>query len=424
MERSENVYKAVSYDELLSAVDPEVFPFPPSSDMLMISKSSSNQEEYHTAIKYVPPTKKTLEDHYFSHVLNNTHSTVSTSSIASQNLNLGMVIEDETKSSCCTTEAFVHYLLCCSNKTGTEDDASVFEFPVEPRNAKFPLYPPDQENREINSSVIKPYEGFHEPDEFEVQDSGILNNISFIIQMSERTKSDMGWQLEKNFNGSRSFSFGLSTIDGDSEASETDMLMTSPLPSELEYSDATFLYRVLEQKEWNKAIHRLHSHPEEAAVWIYRDAIDDESPGWRILPLHAACIFGATSHVIKAMISAYPRAANEVDMGGKLPLHLALYTCISADIVRALLAASPYTIHAPDSMGNRPITLALSSTGIARTEILQILDSGIKGDYSGRLKEYRNDHIVNAPTPAVAKSSSKKRRLGDLFRRRKEGIKG
>lgn len=154
--------------------------------------------------------------------------------------------------------------------------------------------------------------------------------------------------------------------------------------SEVEHTEAPTLFQNIEKEDWTSAVDRLESHPHESSIWVYKNAKHDalnsshvEPLCWRILPIHAACIFGSSSNVIKLLIQAYPPSVTCVDLSGKLPLHIACYLCFSAKVVKVLLEASPHSIYATDSLGEHPITLALQSNGPERNSVLGVLQDGI-----------------------------------------------
>jgi hypothetical protein len=183
-----------------------------------------------------------------------------------------------------------------------------------------------------------------------------------------------------------------------SKISSKDEMLNLAL--EVEYYDAPILYKSIEEGDLAGAIGRLKTNPGEASVWIYRTYVNccdemmsqyDPLPPlqWRILPIHAACIFGSSAEVVYALIESDPRTVNAFDLSGKLPLHLACHLCISTDVVRTLLKASPHSVYEPDSVGNQPIDLAIDSNGPERAAVLCTLLEGI----SSVMKISRNDPI-------------------------------
>eukprot|EP00984_Skeletonema_dohrnii_P022190 scaffold11311_cov112-Skeletonema_dohrnii-CCMP3373.AAC.1 len=76
------------------------------------------------------------------------------------------------------------------------------------------------------------------------------------------------------------------------------------------------LYHNLSISNWSAALKSLHESPLSASIWII-------NRHGRMLPLHAAILYGAPSHVTMKILNAYPNAAREKDLHGRLPLHIA-----------------------------------------------------------------------------------------------------
>lgn len=153
--------------------------------------------------------------------------------------------------------------------------------------------------------------------------------------------------------------------------------------------DPTPLFTLMRNKQWELVYQRIQSHPSELQVWIYKLDTIDGSMKWAILPIHAACIFGSPSSIMRSMIKAYPKGVTTGDSGWRLPIHLACYSCKSANHVRMLLKASPPSINVADVFGHRCITLALESNGPLRSEVLRILDNGVL--------DYDTHHLNSSP---------------------------
>jgi hypothetical protein len=75
---------------------------------------------------------------------------------------------------------------------------------------------------------------------------------------------------------------------------------------EVDYdTGATDLYRYIENKDWDAALSRLESDPIEAKTWVLRHEPNSRKVRWRLLPLHAVCIFRAPLALIEALIEVY-----------------------------------------------------------------------------------------------------------------------
>ena len=79
-------------------------------------------------------------------------------------------------------------------------------------------------------------------------------------------------------------------------------------------TNPTQLYKLIENKAWDAAICRVQSCPEEARTWVCRREKKKGGGGiegqgqirWRLLPIHATCVFKSPLSLIEALIEAYP----------------------------------------------------------------------------------------------------------------------
>jgi hypothetical protein len=87
---------------------------------------------------------------------------------------------------------------------------------------------------------------------------------------------------------------------------------------EIDYDEgATELYRCIENKHWDGALSRLEMAPLEAKTWVFRREPSTNKVRWRLLPLHAVCIFRAPLALIEALIEVYsdgPRMKDDQGM--------------------------------------------------------------------------------------------------------------
>eukprot|EP00531_Pseudo-nitzschia_arenysensis_P018509 CAMPEP_0116131940 /NCGR_PEP_ID=MMETSP0329-20121206/9282_1 /TAXON_ID=697910 /ORGANISM="Pseudo-nitzschia arenysensis, Strain B593" /LENGTH=608 /DNA_ID=CAMNT_0003626421 /DNA_START=59 /DNA_END=1885 /DNA_ORIENTATION=- len=131
---------------------------------------------------------------------------------------------------------------------------------------------------------------------------------------------------------------------------------------EVNYDDGpTELYRRIEDKDWEGAIARLESHPFEAKTWVSRTEQGSKRIRWRLLPIHATCIFRAPLALIEALIDVYRDGPQMKDDQGMLPLHLACRNGGSKGVVLALLRGFPTSSTIKDRKGRTPLDLVLSS---------------------------------------------------------------
>ena len=75
----------------------------------------------------------------------------------------------------------------------------------------------------------------------------------------------------------------------------------------------------VQAKDWDGVAARAASHPDEASTWVSRREVDGTGRlRWRLLPLHAAVIFGAPDAALVALLTAYAAgAACPDDQGGE-----------------------------------------------------------------------------------------------------------
>ncbi len=136
----------------------------------------------------------------------------------------------------------------------------------------------------------------------------------------------------------------------------------------------TSLYKEIEDKNWEKVIARLDTHPHEAGAWIFRrDSANPRKIRWRLLPLHASCIFRSPLAVIEALVAAYPDGAQMKDDQDMLPLHLACRNGASKGVVLTLLYAFPEALGIRDRKGRTPFDLVEASNSQNREAVLLAL---------------------------------------------------
>ena len=136
----------------------------------------------------------------------------------------------------------------------------------------------------------------------------------------------------------------------------------------------TELYTHIENKRWEAAIERSSSHPVEVRTWISRREPDDRNRiRWRLLPLHATCVFRAPLSLIDALLSSYPDAPGCVDDQGMLPIHLACRNGASRGVVTTLLNAHPPSVRARDKKGRSPLDLVENSNSQNKDAVVEAM---------------------------------------------------
>jgi len=133
----------------------------------------------------------------------------------------------------------------------------------------------------------------------------------------------------------------------------------------------TQLYKFIEGKQWDKAINRIESHPEEVKTWVFRrESSNPKKIRWRLLPIHATCIFRSPLAVIEALVSCYSDGAQMKDDQDMLPLHLACRNGASKGVVLTLLYAFPESMTVTDRKGRTPSELVGASSSQNREAVI------------------------------------------------------
>lgn len=133
----------------------------------------------------------------------------------------------------------------------------------------------------------------------------------------------------------------------------------------------TDLYQAIEAKEWDFVLGMFAegvsdvaaaSVHKQTATWVVRKE-DSGKLRWRLLPLHAACIFQAPSLVIKLLLDEFPQSAAAKDDQGMLPLHLAFrQQPMNFTVLEELMTAYPAAATIKDRRGRTPLQAVQSPT--------------------------------------------------------------
>ena len=128
-------------------------------------------------------------------------------------------------------------------------------------------------------------------------------------------------------------------------------------------TNPTVLYQAIEAKQWDYAISLLEGtkkpktaelEKEASSTWVVRK----ESNGklrWRLLPVHAAIIFGSPVRLIELLLADFPLGAQCKDDRGMLPLHLAFRCQASWDVVDELITTFPLGVFVSERKGRTPL---------------------------------------------------------------------
>lgn len=126
---------------------------------------------------------------------------------------------------------------------------------------------------------------------------------------------------------------------------------------EVDYDvNPTELYKHIEKREWELALNRISETPIEVMSWVSRHEIEQPSKlRWRLLPLHATCVFRAPVAVVESLLMTYPESAQMKDDQGMLPIHLACRNGASKGVVMMLLDYFPESVDMKDKKDRTPL---------------------------------------------------------------------
>ena len=177
-----------------------------------------------------------------------------------------------------------------------------------------------------------------------------------------RERSEFGENRSMISRGSRSFGHVSSAGSGEYNFADEP---------EIDYdAGATVLYRCIEGKDWDGALSRLELAPIEAKTWVSRREMGSEKLRWRLLPVHAVCIFRAPLALIEALIEVYEDGPKMKDDQGMLPIHLACRNGASKGVVLTLLQAFPEALDVRDRKGRLPVDLVQASNSQNKENVL------------------------------------------------------
>jgi len=169
---------------------------------------------------------------------------------------------------------------------------------------------------------------------------------------------------------------------------------------------ATVLYRSIENKDWDAAMQRLETAPEEAKTWVSRREPGTEKTRWRLLPLHAVCIFRAPLALIEMLIETYDEGPQMKDDQGMLPIHLACRNGASKGVVLTLLRAFPESLYVMDRKRRSLQDLINNSSSANKEAVLQAMKQFEKDLTSSKSGNSTTSNNTGSPSK-TANSSNK-----------------
>jgi hypothetical protein len=170
-----------------------------------------------------------------------------------------------------------------------------------------------------------------------------------------------------------------SNTNTQSSASNQPSASASNQPQwECDYDKApTDLYQAIEAREWDFILGMFSFNVSDVAAasvkrqcstWIVRKETNGKLR-WRLLPLHAACIFQAPSMIIELLLQESPQSAAAKDDQGMLPLHLAFrQQPMNFTVIEELMTAYPAAVTVKDRRGRTPLQ-AVSITPTAASVV-------------------------------------------------------
>ena len=176
---------------------------------------------------------------------------------------------------------------------------------------------------------------------------------------------------------------------------------------EVDYDEGpTELYHRIEAKQWDAAMQRLESHPFEAKTWVSRKEIGTEKTRWRLLPIHATCIFRSPLALIEALIEVNPDGARMKDDQGMLPIHLACRNGASKGVVLTLLNAFPESHASKDRKGRTPLDFVEASSS-QNVETVSAAIRKFQQQNGGAISTPRTPAPVAVPAESVSEKLTK-----------------
>lgn len=129
-------------------------------------------------------------------------------------------------------------------------------------------------------------------------------------------------------------------------------------------------------QQWQAIATHIRANP-------YSAKVSHEFDGVKALPLHVACATGAPIGVIKALLTAYPKATQMKNDSGRLPLHcLFLNACPQSSIVATIVESYPAAASVADGTGKFPIHHACERQGVTDEVFTTLLSMYPEGAYA------------------------------------------
>ena len=179
----------------------------------------------------------------------------------------------------------------------------------------------------------------------------------------------------------------------------------------------TVLYQAIEAKQWDYAVSLItnkvnnvdddndehdddNDEEEPSSTWVVRKELNGKLR-WRLLPLHAAVIFGSPLKLVELLLLDYPLAAQCKDDRGMLPLHLAFRNEACWDIIEELLTAYPLAVFMTDRKGRTPLKCGVSKSSLSQNNNNNANNANANANANS---QQANIHTVNSTTSSTTGS--------------------
>jgi len=148
--------------------------------------------------------------------------------------------------------------------------------------------------------------------------------------------------------------------------------------------DCPKLYNLIQKQDWEGAMGRVCTNPEEAQTWVERKSRRGDVL-YRHLPIHVALGLKPPSIVVEALLTGYRDGIRCYDDKGLLPFHIAILNQ-SRDVVNVLIEAleNPINVCMKDPKGD----VILTDYDVSPTALFELIESESWSDCIDHLKVY------------------------------------
>merc|ERR1711862_368469 len=131
------------------------------------------------------------------------------------------------------------------------------------------------------------------------------------------------------------------------------------------HNNPTYLFKLIESKDWDSVKARVDEHPHECAGRITRRK-KGGGVRWILLPLHAVLCVKAPKDIVLSILHAFPYASSLPDDQGMLPIHFAMSVeNVDEEIVETLLEINPSSINFKNREGRTAMSIQRSKSSLS-----------------------------------------------------------